>query len=198
MKCNSAPFSLLSTTLLALTSCDQHQTAPQKTEIASPFKPVATLQELMVSVIDPNIDPIWNSVSTVSTKSGTVEKVPQTDEEWTQLRHHAVTLTEVSNLLAIEGRPIAVEGASTSIHPVELSPADIQKTIAANRADFNKHAQAFQNATQLLLQAIDNKNTEELVQAGGVVEHVCEQCHKQFWYPNDKLPSANIDLSTKK
>lgn len=186
---------LLTSLILLLGGCGQHDASPPpKAEVKteSPFKPVATLQELMVSVIDPNIDPIWNAVSTVNTQAGSVDKVPQTDEEWTQLRHHAITLIEVSNLLAIEGRPIAAQGLSTSSSPAELSPAEIQKNIAAKRTDFNNHARAFQNASQLLLKAIDAKNAEDLVQVGGLVDQVCEQCHKQFWYPNDKLPSANV------
>lgn len=33
-------------------------------------KPKLTLQEIMLSVIDPNIDPVWNSVATVVTAAG--------------------------------------------------------------------------------------------------------------------------------
>jgi len=170
---------------------------PDVSKGESAYKPVATLQELMSSIVDPNVDPIWNSVSTISTKEGTIEKKPQTDEEWLALRKHALTLIEVSNLLVIEGRPVAASGANTSSHVTELSPKDIQKAIHANRDGFVKNAHALQDAAKLTLAAIDAKDADELVKAGGKVEHACEQCHSQFWYPNDKRPTASLDIGLK-
>lgn len=181
--------------LAITTACTPNKELSKNSE--AEFKPVVTLQELMVSVIDPNIDPIWNSVTSISTKEGIVEKKPQTDEEWLNLRHHALTLIEVSNLLVIEGRPIAHPGASTSTHPVELSPEEIQKGIDANRAGFVKNAHNLQKAAQLALTAIEAKDAEELTRVGGVIEQACEQCHMQFWYPNDKRPTAVLDLGLK-
>ncbi len=172
----------------------------QKTDVSkveSVYKPIATLQELMSSVVDPNVDPIWNSVSTISTKEGTVEKKPKTDEEWQVLRNHALTLIEVSNLLVIEGRPVAAAGANTSSHASELGPKDIQKAINANRGGFVKNAHMLQDAAKLTLAAIDAKDADELVKAGGQVEHACEQCHSQFWYPDDKRPTASLDIGLK-
>jgi iron uptake system EfeUOB component EfeO/EfeM len=84
---------------VGLAACSHKTEAPKS---VSPFKPSASLQELMVSVIDPNVDPIWNAVSTVSTKEGTEEKQPQSDDEWKALRNHAIMHIEVSNLLVIE------------------------------------------------------------------------------------------------
>lgn len=181
-------FVLTLTIMVGLVACTQKSDA---IKVELPYKPIATLQELMTSVIDPNIDPIWNSVSTVSTKDGIEEKQPQTDDEWKVLKNHAVTLLEVSNLLVIEGRKVAADNAiSTSTHPSELSPTEVQKGIDANRPDFIQHAHDLQNAIQQIIIAIDAKNPEELVKAGGQVDQVCEQCHKQFWYPNDIRPAV--------
>ncbi|PKM37299.1 MAG: hypothetical protein CVV06_06625 [Gammaproteobacteria bacterium HGW-Gammaproteobacteria-10] len=142
----------------------------------------------MLSIIDPNVDYVWNSVATISTREGIEERRPQTDDDWQLVRQHALTLVEASNLLLIEGRKVAVQGASTSIDPVELSPQDIQRLIDANRSDYVKRAHSLHNAAQLFLAAIDKKDVDELVQAGGVVEQACEGCHSQFWYPNDNKP----------
>ncbi len=183
--------SILATLLVGVAACSPKAEVPKS---ESPFKPSASLQELMVSVIDPNVDPIWNAVSTISTKEGTEEKQPQSDDEWKVLRNHAITLIEVSNLLVIEGRPVAATGVNTSTHAVELSPQEVQKTIDGNRGDFIKHAHALQEGAKLMLAAIDAKNPEELARVGGIVDHACEQCHSQFWYPNDKRPTASLDL----
>ena len=168
-------------------------TAPPATAVppanANHFKPSATLQEIMLSVIDPNIDPIWNSISTEITAEGTIEKRPETEEEWATLRNHAISLREVSNLLVIEGRTVAHSHANTSSHESELQAEAIQALIAAQWPEFIQRAHALHDAANLAVEAIDAKNVDRLEEVGGIIEHACEACHTQFWYPGDKVPS---------
>lgn len=152
------------------------------------FRPSATLQEIMLSVIDPNVDPIWNSISTEVSDAGTIEIRPETDEEWETLRNHAISLREVSNLLVIEGRDVAHSHANTSSHESELQAQAIQTLIAAQWPEFIQRAHALHDAANLAVEAIDAKNVERLEEVGGIIEHACESCHSQFWYPGDKVP----------
>lgn len=154
----------------------------------SNFRPRATLQEIMLSVIDPNIDPIWNSISTVSTAEGVEEIRPQTDEEWATLRNHAITLREVANLLVIPGRKVAHPEVSTSTHHTELHAEAIEALINAQWPIFIDRAHALQDAADLAVKAIDAKDVDKLEEVGGIIEHTCESCHSQFWYPDDKRP----------
>ncbi|MGZ0079504.1 cytochrome c [Methylomonas sp. YC3] len=167
-------------------ACNPATTEPAAPPI--PFKPVATLQEVMTSIIDPNIDVVWNSVSSVSTATGTEERQPRTDEDWRLLRQHALAVTEAANLLLIEDRPVAAANSVTSSGGAELTPAAIKTLITEHRQEFVKRSQSLQSAAQGLLVAIDAKNVEELEKAGGEVEQACEQCHSQFWYPGDARP----------
>ncbi len=185
--------------LLAMVSgCDKQPvaTAAAKPAVAAPsasashFKPSATLQEIMLSVVDPNVDPIWNSISTSVSAEGTIEKRPETEEEWTTLRNHAVSLREVSNLLVIEGRDVAHSHANTSSHESELQAQAIQALIAAQWPEFIQRAHALHDAANLAVEAIDAKNVDRLEEVGGIIEHACEGCHSQFWYPGDKRPSS--------
>jgi len=177
---------IITVIVVSLAACSQRQQAPART--VSHYRPTATIQDIMQSIIDPNIDAVWNSVATISTTAGTIEKSPHTDLEWKEVRQHALVVVEASNLLIMEGRKVADAGASTSSHAVELSPAEIQKGIDNHRDAFNQHAQALHDASVEALAAINAKNTEQLVQAGGKIDQACEQCHTQFWYPNDKRP----------
>lgn len=181
---------------VVLAACTK-QEPPAPAQAPAPpvaFKPTATIQDIMLAIIDPNIDPVWNSVSTVVTAKGTEERRPTTDEDWKVLRQHALTVAEAGNLLLIEGREVAKAGASTSIHPVELSPPEIKVLIAAQRSDFTQRAHALHDASLALIAAIDAKDVGALEKAGGLVEHACEQCHSQFWYPGDKRPTAQLEL----
>jgi len=169
-----------------LIACNTATTEPATPPI--PFKAVATLQDIMTAIIDPNIDFVWNSVSSVSTSTGTEERRPQTDEDWRLLREHASSVAEAANLLLIEDRPIAAANAVTSSGGAELTPAAIKTLIAEHRQEYLQRAQGLQTAAQGLLLAIEAKNVEELEKAGGEVEQACEQCHSQFWYPGDARP----------
>lgn len=142
----------------------------------------------MNSIVDTNADEVWNSVATISTKEGTEERSPKTDEEWLKVRRHAITLLEASNLLIVEGRKVAELGSSTSKVPVENSAEVIQDDINTHRPEFIEHANALHSATKEAIVAIDAKNTEELVRIGGKIDQACESCHARFWYPGEKLP----------
>ncbi len=175
--------------LLALAGVACQSQSPAQTTLPHAV-PVATLQELMHSVIDPNVDPLWNAVTTTVTQAGVEEKAPSTDAEWASLRQHALLLIEAGNLLLIPNRTVAVAGASTSIHPVEEDPKAIEALIKAHPEDFGQKALALQTAVKLALVAIDEKNPDGLLKAGEGIEHACEACHAAYWYPNDKRPEA--------
>jgi redox-regulated HSP33 family molecular chaperone len=38
------------------------------------------------------------------------------------------------------------------------------------------------------LKAIESKNVQGLLDAGEGIDEACENCHKQYWYPNEKSP----------
>lgn len=178
------PFILVIFISIVLTSCAEFVDESNH----PPFRPVASIQDLMLSIIDPNIDFVWNAVTTISNKEGIEEKVPETDQDWLEVKQHALVVLEASNLLLINGRNVAVEGVNTSSGGAELSAADIQNLINTTRPEFNKRALALHDAMQLVIAAIDKKDPEELIRTGGLVEQACEQCHSQYWYPNDKRP----------
>jgi mevalonate kinase len=192
MKHNIAISILVAGAMLALVGCGQQAPVPSKPESKAEiqFQPTASLQQIMTSIIDPNIDYVWNSVTSVTTKEGTEDKKPVTDEDWKLVKQHALVVLEASNLLLIDGRHVAAEGSSTSTVPAELGAKEIEKLIEANRRDFNGYSHALHEAVQQTIVAIDAKNVDALVQAGGEVDRVCEACHKQFWYPGDKRPTS--------
>ncbi|WP_157197887.1 MULTISPECIES: cytochrome c [Methylomonas] len=173
--------------VLLVGACDDSARQPPSAPPTA-FVPVATLQDIMTSVIDPNIDFVWNSVSTVSTASGTEERRPQTDQDWLALRQHALIVAEAANLLLVENRPVAAANATTSSGDAELTPSAIKTLVAEHRDDFVTRGHEFQVAALGLIRAIDAKNADALEKAGGEVEHACEQCHSQFWYPGDNRP----------
>ena len=143
--------------------------------------PTATIRELMDDMIDPSADAVWGSVGIVRTQSETFHREPRTSDQWTAVRAQAMTLAESANLLIIGPRQAAPKG--TIAGEGELSPAEIDKRIAANPAAFEELAVNLREVARKGLSAIERRNAGELFDVGGEIDVACEACHITFWYP---------------
>ncbi|MGZ4994318.1 MAG: hypothetical protein ACXV79_09175 [Methylobacter sp.] len=47
------------------------------------------------------------------------------------------------------------------------------------------------------LAAIDAKNAAALLEIGGRIDEIYEQCHKTFWHPNQAIARARASLPFK-
>jgi len=157
---------------------------------ASSLKPIAGVQDVMASMIDPAADFLWESVSTTVTRGKTVEKQPHTDEEWAEVRRQAIILTEGANLIMMDGRHVVKEGAKLEDHgtPGNLTAAESEKAIVENRAAFIAFSTALRDVGVQMLAAADSRNPQGLVDAGDTLDQVCEGCHLKFWYPGQQIP----------
>jgi hypothetical protein len=152
---------------------------------ASPYRPVATIREVMNSVIDPSVDEVWNSVKTViGDGKGTVEHAPAVDEDWAEVRRHALIVSEAANLLLMHDRPVAPPGAPSLAPGIELTPEEIRSLIDKNPDGWDFYVREFQDSLKPALAAIDAKNAQALFDAGEKIDTTCENCHSVFWYPN--------------
>jgi hypothetical protein len=53
-------------------------------------------------------------------ENGITHKAPRTDEEWQEVRNHALVLLEAPNLLTMEGRKVALPFKSDAQRPIDL------------------------------------------------------------------------------
>src|SRR5438132_266414 len=61
--------------------------------------PVATIQQIMTGIVMPNAQIVYDAVGSVSDASGTKDKAPSSDKEWTAVADAAAALVESGNLL---------------------------------------------------------------------------------------------------
>ena len=111
----------------------------------------------------------------------------RTDEEWLEVRRHAITLIEAPNLLVMKGRRVSAKYEAAS-GAGELDTDQVQQKIDSNRAAFVALAQRLQDTGLQTLAAIDAKDPVALFELGGTIDEACESCHVTFWYPNLTLP----------
>ena len=173
-----------------LAACAPKPAAEVPAATPSPLKPVASVIDLMAGQIDPAADFLWESVATVSTTKGIEEKHPKTDAEWAEVRFKALQLIEAMNLMLMDGRLVAHPGQKLSEPGGEgdFTPEQSQEAVSKDHATFVAFTEAMRSAAELMLQAIEKRDTEAMLETGGAMDEACEACHRKFWYPNSPLP----------
>jgi hypothetical protein len=174
--------------LLTLSACQSSPPPAVQAPEQPKYAPTATIKDIMLSIVDPSADVVWLSVTTVQSAAGTVDTAPKNDEEWARVRQGAVTLTEAANLLMIPGRHVARPGEKSETPGVELEPSEMEVLINKDPAAWEMHAKDLHEAGLAVLQAIDAKDAPKVFEVGEQIEVACESCHRQYWYPNEKIP----------
>jgi hypothetical protein len=168
-----------------------HAETPRQAAIA----PTATIKDLMDAIVDPSADLVWDSVATTVAENGINDRVPRSDADWAVVRHGAIGLVEGANLLMMPGRHVAPSGVKSETPGVELEPEEMDALIAKDRATWERHAQDLHAVSLEVLHAVDTKDADALFEVGGRIDTACENCHKQYWYPNEKIPEFPKDFA---
>jgi len=168
-------------------------TAPP--EPTTEFQLTASIQDIMISMVDESADTIWESVATILTPGHIEERRPQTDEEWATLRRHAIILVEATNLLLMEGRRAAAEGVVSENPGLELEPYEIEERIAEDRQKWSEFVGDLHDRSADMLEAINEKDADKLFDYGGPLDVACENCHLYYWYPNEVKPWDRVPES---
>lgn len=117
--------------------------------------PIADVQELMVSVLEPAAEAYWDGVGEVLTEAGVHQFRPLTEEDWTTLRNAAFVLAESGNLLMMDGR-------------------------ARDRGDWMAHSRTMVETGRLALAAVDRRSPDAVFDAGAQVYYACRDCHARY------------------
>ena len=168
---------------------------PHAPELWGDMKAVVSVKELMRDMLDPASDYVFDSVKLVTTRRGTEEVSPKTDEDWDKIRIGAVTLAEGAYLLKVP-RPFAPEGDinnSTGPDPEELSPTQIKAKLDADPVLWNAKIEALRNVGLEVLEIVKKKDVNSLWQASDDLDNACETCHVNYWYPGEGKLFKRLD-----
>jgi len=204
MKPRARRFALLGLAVLLCGCSTSKAPAPAAAPATQPLwgdmKPLVSVKELMRDMLDPASDYIFDAVKIETTKKGTVERVPKTDEDWNRIRIGATTIAEGVYLLKIP-RPFAPAGdENNSAGPdaTELSPAQIKAKLEKDPVLWNAKIEALRNVGLEVLDIVKRKDTKEMWEASYNLDQACESCHMQYWYPGDKALLEKVDRNLEK
>ena len=125
--------------------------------------PAHTVQALMVGLVDPAADGIWNSLGSIVTPTREETWAPSTDEDWRRLEGHARALARGAEALADPGR---VNG----------------------RDDWAVPARALRLASTSALAAAQRRDVTAIAAASEQLLDACQGCHKHYWLPTESTP----------
>lgn len=127
----------------------------QTTGNDSPMRPVANVQELMLTVVEPAAEGYWDAVGWIIDRDGTQEIRPQNEEEWEAVRNYAYAVTESANLLMMEGR-------------------------AADQGTWISLSQGMMSIGERAIEAALAKDPEAVFTVGGDLYESCTACHAAY------------------
>ncbi|MES2607052.1 MAG: hypothetical protein V4603_19130 [Pseudomonadota bacterium] len=166
------------------------QPANEAPPVAPPTLPVALLpavsiNELMSDTINPSARALWRAVSYTVTAEGVTETMPETDEDWQQLRAHGDALVKAGATLLLPA--LTVSAAPTEERPdFQFTPAEIAQLMQQNKVAWTDNVRNMQTATLQILATIEKRDMQAYIEAGPALNATCESCHAQFWYkPQD-------------
>ena len=163
---------------------------PAKTAWVADVKPTLTIRELMTHFIDPTADFVFDAVVFDSSTAGTNHTVPVSDDDWTKVERGAWQLAESANLLMIPRKAEPPDTPALPLRPgeraPELSGAEIEAKIDADRARWNQHADALRVASLKAIEMVKARKPDAIVDAGTEIDNACESCHLEYWYPGDR------------
>ena len=125
--------------------------------------PAHSAQALMVGLVDPAADGIWNSVGSIVTSTSEETWAPSTDEDWRRLEGHARALARGAEALA---DPARVNG----------------------REDWAVPARALRVASAAALAAAQRRDVNGISAASEQLLDACQQCHTHYWLPTESAP----------
>jgi hypothetical protein len=88
---------------------------------------------------------------------------------------------EGANLLLVPGRRVARPGETVDPR-IARPPDQIEAMINQDRASFTKMAYELYDSVLPVLQAIEAKDKDKLLEVGDGIDRACENCHIKYWY----------------
>jgi hypothetical protein len=116
------------------------------------FKPVATVDEVMDAIVIPSSQAIFDAVVY---SNGELVSSPQTDDDWFNLRIHALGVAEAGNLLMMSPR-------------------------AKDGGDWMKMSRDLNDQAMVVADAAQKKDMDLFLKAGGAMYNSCTTCHEKY------------------
>ncbi|MXO58497.1 hypothetical protein GRI89_02935 [Altererythrobacter salegens] len=154
-----------------------------------------TVHDVMVEQIDGNADPIWEITNTALDDTAAIDPARMTDEQWAEVEKRALGVKAGAATLAAMQKLVVIKaGEKISDQDVEggSSPEKVQGHLDAAPDDFRQFAGVLEAHMGDLATAARNHDAAAATPLVDQLDGVCESCHLEFWYPEQKAVVESI------
>jgi hypothetical protein len=149
----------------------------------------ANVQLAMLTKINLQGTALWDITNAAMDNAANESAIKLKAADWTRLRAIGKALEEGARTMASATRIVAAApGARIADEgpPGVATAADVQRYIDADTATFRSRAARLQLTGSGIVAAVQKRDTMALMDLANHLDTVCEDCHKQFWYPQKK------------
>lgn len=179
---------MITPALMVLAACQKQP--PQAVE--------PTVHAIMKNKVDANADALWDLTNPALNNDATLNPDKIDDARWTKMAQRAQAVADAAGQLANLKTLKLVEPGQT-IADQDLvggnQPDEVQENLDRHPDDFREFAgalQAHMNDIAAGAKAHDARKLSPLIDQ---LDGVCENCHLEFWYPNQKAYIEKIRKS---
>ena len=129
-----------------------------------PYRPVADVKTLMVSIMEPAAEVYWDAVGVIVDSNGEQHIEPKTAEEWDAVRNAAYVVAESGNLLMMPTR-------------------------AKDSGEWMAASQRMIDAAQKAIRAAESRDKNAVFDVGAEMYDSCTNCHAKY-SPDIVRPNA--------
>jgi hypothetical protein len=176
---------LLALPAIALLAACSHKNEEQQQQAQA----APTFHDVMKEEVDKNADAVWDITNPAVGDKGGIDPAKMTDDMWKQLAEHATAVQEAATQIASMDPIVDIRPGETIADaggPGGHSAAEVQAEIDKNPQGLRDHAS---NLAATMRDLATAANAHDAAKAGPIIDSldgVCEGCHLDYWYPDQK------------
>jgi hypothetical protein len=158
----------------------------------------STVHAIMKDKVDANADALWDLTNPALNNDATLNPAKIDDARWAQIAQRAQAVADAAGELA-SLKTLKLVEPGQKIADQDLVGGDppdaVQANLDRNPTDFRQFAgalQAHMNDVVAYSKAHDAKKLSPLIDQ---LDGVCENCHLEFWYPDQRAYIEKIRKS---
>jgi cytochrome c556 len=148
----------------------------------------SNLHDVMKNVVAVQAQVIWDVGNQAQDDKGDPDPSKLKPADWGRIIAASKQVSAAARSLA-QNEHLVVAPAGQKIEgegPSSFGAKQVQAVIDANPQTFRAFAQALSISMDQILAAAQTKDATKLLDSSGTLDKVCEDCHLQFWYPDQK------------
>jgi cytochrome c556 len=170
--------------LALLAACSHKNEEQQQQAQAAP-----TFHDVMKDQVDKHADEVWDVTNPAVGDKGGIDPTKMTDAMWSQLAQDATAVQEGAQQIAQMNKITVIRPGETIADagvPGGHSPEEVQAQIDKNPQGLRDHAA---NLAATMGDLVKAAQAHDAAKAGPIIDSldgVCEGCHLDYWYPDQK------------